>query len=206
MVFKSFSDLIIFMDKKENVRKVMEAALQIIRERRERSESAYVESKDIPGRTDVSRTSAALILHYNYQQCGLVQVNRLKNRGSFPIMAYAEREEDIPYLPREKTPEEIEENELRKIKNGGRAYLRAKQKRGEPISERIDNLLENLHRKEGEKGVNLNKIRRALELEFNKNPKSDMLFMAMDIWDNGMNKGKYVWHSGEGEGYSTISD
>lgn len=102
----------------KKIERIRDTALQIINERRSKGEKGYTLSKDVSDRLGISHASAALTLHYYHDQWGLVKGNILRNRTAYPqILAYAEKDEDIPYKPRGKTTEELRELELKKAKN-----------------------------------------------------------------------------------------
>jgi len=100
---------------REKIEIIKDATLQLINERRLKGEKGYVLSKDVSDRLGVSHASVALTLSHYHSQFGLVKGNILRSRGKYlQLLAYAEKDEDIPYKPREKTVEELRERELKK--------------------------------------------------------------------------------------------
>jgi F420-0:gamma-glutamyl ligase-like protein len=188
----------------EKIERIRDTALQIISERRSKGEKGYILSKDVSDRLSVSHASAALTLHYYHNKWGLVRGNILKNRTTCPqLLAYAEKDEDIPYKPRGKTADEIKELELKKAKkqaaDGNITLEEIEQRKKETLPQRIDRMIDNLHKEKGK--VDFSQIRLRLEDEFGKLPDSNMTTLALDRYENGIKKGKYFWTN---EGYSTM--
>ena len=188
----------------EKIERIRDTTLQIINERRLKGEKGYTLSKDVSDRLGISHASAALTLHYYHDRWGLVRGNILKNRTVYPqILAYAEKDEDIPYKPRGKTADEVKELELKKAKkqaaDGNVTLEEIEQRKKETLPQRIDRMIDNLHKEKGK--VDFSQIRLRLEDEFGKLPDSNMTTLALDRYENGIKKGKYFWTN---EGYSTM--
>jgi hypothetical protein len=101
-------------------------------------------------------------LHYYHNQWGLVRGNILKNRTTYPqILAYAEKDEDIPYKLRGKTADEIKELELKKAKKQAAVdnvpFEEIEQRKKETLPQRIDRMIDNLHKEKGK--VDFSQIR-----------------------------------------------
>ena len=188
----------------KKIERIRDTTLQIISERRSKGEKGYVLSKDVSDRLGVSHASVALTLCYYHDQWGLVRGNTLKNRGTNKqLLAYAEKDEDIPYKPHEKTVEEIRELELKKAKKQAAAdnvsIEEIELRKKETLPQRIDRMIDNLHKEKGK--VNFTKIRKKLWDEFGKRPDSRMITLALGRYENGIKKGRYIWTN---EGYSTM--
>ena len=189
-----------FMDvDSEKIEIIKDATLQLINERRLKGEKGYALSKDVSDRLGISHASVALTLHHYHSQWGLVKGNILKNRGKYPqLLAYAEKDEDIPYKPHGKTVEELRELELKKIKKQATVenipVEEIKQRKKETLSQRIDRMIDNLHKERG--SVDFSQIRSKLWSEFGKQPDSNMITLALGRYENGIKKGRYVWKDG----------
>jgi len=190
---------------RENVRKT---ALQIIEEK------GIVVNTDISKKLNISDTSAALYLHKNYKNWNLGRENIAFQPSHQRWVYYKLGTDDSTYLTKysealKKAKEEFK-LKVQEIKMAKKAFDRelfdqkndyfiVDKRQEESLPQRIDKMIDKLHREVGK--VDFTYIRARLRKELGRKPNSDEIALALDIYEKGIKKGKYIWR----DGYSIIS-